>query len=57
MLTLAPFLEGYWPVRRFALSDLRFPRHLQPGAVFPEHVSYEALEVGSIILIIYDNRL
>ena len=40
MLTIAPFLEGYWPVRRFALSDLRFPRHLQPGSVFPEDVSF-----------------
>ena len=40
MLVLAPFLEGYWPVRRLALSDLRYPRHLQPGAVFPDHVSF-----------------
>ena len=41
MLVFAPFLEGYWPVRRLALSDLRFPRHLQPGAVFPDPVSFK----------------
>ena len=35
MLVLAPWLEGTWPVRNLALSDLRLPRHLQPGPVFP----------------------
>jgi hypothetical protein len=46
LILFCPWIEGSWVVRRFAMSDTRYPRSLQPKGWQPCHPSVSTFTLG-----------